>query len=199
LNSDSNLEKAAAVTPAVTNGEVAVTNGEVGDSNDPDGDSNDPAAVTANPLNNKDGDGSDASDGIFPNSAGGGAEAGVYELGPAPPGERCFRCGKAGGVNRIKHGGGVDLLHDGCVEPYLAAQADPPVKVPDLGPDTLDEHGEPLAASVPFMITQAQKRLLRAYGYSDEDITHLTPQQAREILADEHGELREAASRDNEG
>jgi hypothetical protein len=59
---------------------------------------------------------------------------------------------------------------------------DPPVKLPDLGPDPLDEHGAPRAASVRFMLTQDKKRRLRAYGYSDEEIAHLTPQRAHEIL-----------------
>jgi hypothetical protein len=66
----------------------------------------------------------------------------------------------------------------------------PPVTVmdgPPAGPDPLDEHGAPLAASVPFMLTQDRKRRLRAYGYSDEEIAHLTPQQAHEILTQEEG------------
>jgi hypothetical protein len=49
----------------------------------------------------------------------------------------------------------------------------------------MDEHGVPLAASVPLMITQDMKRRLHAYGYSDEEIVHLTPQRAHEILAQE--------------
>jgi hypothetical protein len=109
--------------------------------------------------------------------------AASYEvLGPAPPGERCFRCGKGGGVKRIKHGGEVDLLHEGCARDLLAATANPSIKLPDLGPDPLDEHGAPRAASVPFMLTQDMKRRLRAYGYSDAEIAQLTPQQAHEIL-----------------
>jgi hypothetical protein len=63
--------------------------------------------------------------------------------------------------------------------------ADPPVKLPDLGPDPFDEHGAPRAASVPFMLTQDMKRRLRALGYSDEEVAHFTPQQAHEILAQE--------------
>jgi hypothetical protein len=38
-------------------------------------------------------------------------------------------------------------------------------------------------ASVPFMLTNEMKRRLRICGYSDEQIAHLTPQQAHEILA----------------
>src|SRR5262249_44645256 len=67
----------------------------------------------------------------------------------------------------------------------MAATANPAVKLPDLGPDPLNDHGAPRAASVPFMLTQDMKRRLRAYGYSDEEIAHLTPQQAHEILARE--------------
>jgi putative DNA primase/helicase len=111
-----------------------------------------------------------------------------YEvLGPAPGGERCTLCGSGGGVERIKHRGRVNLWHPACADRYLAAMADPPVKVPDLGPDPLDENGAPRAASVPFMLTQDMKRRLRAYDYSDEEIAHLTPQQAHEILAKEEG------------
>jgi hypothetical protein len=54
---------------------------------------------------------------------------------------------------------------------------------PAVGPDPLDEHGAPRVASVPFMVTLEMKRGLRALGYSDEQITHLRPQQAHEILA----------------
>jgi hypothetical protein len=109
-----------------------------------------------------------------------------YEvIEPASAGEKCFRCGKSGGVMQIKHGGEVNLFHPDCADFHFAARVDPPVKVPDLGPDPYDDHGAPRAGSVPFMITQAQKRLLRAHGYSDEDIANLTPQQAHEILTQE--------------
>ncbi|HEY2527778.1 MAG TPA: AAA family ATPase [Xanthobacteraceae bacterium] len=64
-------------------------------------------------------------------------------LGPAPPGERCTLCGKGSDVKRIKRGGAVNLLHEYCAGRYLAARADPLVKLPDLGPDTLDDHGRP--------------------------------------------------------
>jgi hypothetical protein len=40
-------------------------------------------------------------------------------------------------------------------------------------------------ASVPFMITQAQKVELRARGYSDEQVRDMTPQEAHAILASE--------------
>jgi hypothetical protein len=81
----------------------------------------------------------------FPTSAGRATKAASYEvLGPAPPGERCVRCAKGSGVKRIKHGGEVDLLHEGCASDLLAAIANPPVKLPDPGPDPLDEHGAPL-------------------------------------------------------
>ncbi len=126
-------------------------------------------------------------DGVnFPTHAGRATEPASYEvLGPAPPGERCVRCGKSSGVKRIKHGSEVDLLHEGCARDLSAAMANPTVKLPDLGPDPLDEHGAPRTASVPFMLTQEMKRGLRAYGYSDEEVAHLTPQQAHEILVQE--------------
>jgi hypothetical protein len=113
-------------------------------------------------------------------------EPAPYEvLGPAPPGERCVCCGKGSGVKRIKRGGEVDLLHEGCARDLSAATANPPVKLPDLGPDALDEHGAQRAASLPFALTQDMKRRLRAHGYSDEQIAHLAPHQAHEILAQE--------------
>jgi hypothetical protein len=40
----------------------------------------------------------------------------------------------------------VNLWHPTCANRYRAALADPPVKVPELPPDPLDEHGAPLAA-----------------------------------------------------
>ena len=49
--------------------------------------------------------------------------------------------GRGGG-----HGGQVNLWHPACADRYLAAMADPPVKLPELPPDLLDEHGAPLAA-----------------------------------------------------
>jgi hypothetical protein len=55
-------------------------------------------------------------------------------------------------------------------------------------PGTVDPRGASGAsgaASVPFMLTLDMKRRLRAYDYSDEEIAHLTPQQAHEILAEE--------------
>jgi hypothetical protein len=63
-------------------------------------------------------------------------------LGPAAPG----LCAKGGDVARIRHGSRVSIWHPACADRYLAAMADPPVKVPELRPDALDEHGAPLAA-----------------------------------------------------
>jgi hypothetical protein len=37
-------------------------------------------------------------------------------------------------------------------------------------------------ASVPFMITQAQKARLRDLGYSDEAISAMTPEEAHRLL-----------------
>jgi hypothetical protein len=55
-----------------------------------------------------------------------------YEvLGSAPAGERCDACGSAGGVNRIKLDGTEYVLHVACADSYLAAMADPPVKIPE--------------------------------------------------------------------
>jgi hypothetical protein len=181
-NSLNDIEKVASRHRAVTDEEAAVTS----DSSGSDADGDDGATVTANPLKNKDGDGSDSSYGIFPNLTGRDTHPVLYEvLGSAPAGERCTVCGKGSGVKRIKHGGEVYLWHEDCGRRHLAAMADPPFKLPDLGPDPLDEHGAPRAASVPFMLTQDMKRRLRAYGYSDEEIAHLTPQRAHEILAQE--------------
>jgi hypothetical protein len=64
FNSDTDLEKAARGHHVVTDQEASVTC----DGKDSDSDSNDLAA-TPNRLKNKDGDGSDGSDGIFPNSS----------------------------------------------------------------------------------------------------------------------------------
>jgi hypothetical protein len=140
-NNPNDLEKTARRHRAVTDEEAAVT----GDSSDSDGDGDDGATVTANPLKNKDGDGSDDSDGIIHDLTGRDTEPGLYEvLGPAPGGGRCFLCGK-GGPQQIKHRGQVNLWHQDCADRYLAAMIDPPVKVPALSPDLLDEHGALLA------------------------------------------------------
>jgi hypothetical protein len=73
-------------------------------------------------------------------------------LGPAGAGQRCIGCGSGiGAVKRIKFAsedGAVDL-HVPCAEKRVAAWADPPVKIPDLGPDPLDEHGTPRPAARP--------------------------------------------------
>jgi hypothetical protein len=60
----------------------------------------------------------------FRTHAGRATEPASYEvLGPAPSGERCVYCGKGSGVKRIKHGGEVDLLHEGCARNHLVAMA----------------------------------------------------------------------------
>jgi hypothetical protein len=41
---------------------------------------------------------------------------------------------------------------------------------------------EDTVASVPFMLTRDLKRRLRVCGYSDEQIAHMTPQEAHDIL-----------------
>jgi hypothetical protein len=63
-------------------------------------------------------------------------------LGPAPAGERCVGCGK-GAAERIRYRGGVDAWHEACVQAHIAALANPPVQLPDLGPDPPDEYGAP--------------------------------------------------------
>jgi hypothetical protein len=65
-NSLNDLEESACRHRAVIVEEATVT----GDGSDNDGDGDDGATVTANPLKNKDGDGRDGSDGIFPNLTG---------------------------------------------------------------------------------------------------------------------------------
>jgi hypothetical protein len=64
-------------------------------------------------------------------------------VGSAPPGTRCTRCGKAGGVTLIKRGTAVDPWHVDCLREYQAVMADSSFELPDLGPDPLDEHGVP--------------------------------------------------------
>jgi hypothetical protein len=65
----------------------------------------------------------------------------------------------------------------------------PVVEVPDLGPDPLDEHNAPGAAqdqgtvaAVKLMITRADKARLRERGFTDQDIAHMTPQDAQAVL-----------------
>ena len=65
-NSLNDLEETACRHRAVTDDEATVT----GDGSGSNGDGDDGAIVTANPLKNKDGDGRDGSDGIFPNLTG---------------------------------------------------------------------------------------------------------------------------------
>src|SRR4029077_3671986 len=66
FNSLNDLERTACRRRAVTGEEATVAS----DGSDSNGDGHDRANVTANPLNNKDGDGSDGSDAIFPNLTG---------------------------------------------------------------------------------------------------------------------------------
>jgi hypothetical protein len=61
-------------------------------------------------------------------SGGEGAGSAYEVIAPAPAGKRCVRCGEGSGVRRvqwIEHAGGVDLLHEDCAEPYLAADGQP--------------------------------------------------------------------------
>jgi hypothetical protein len=136
----------------------------------------------------------DAADTVvnFPTHTDGAPSPTSYEeLGPAPPGERCIHCGAGNGVKRIRHSGRVDTLHPACVDRYLAAPADPQAKVPGRPPDPLDEHSSPAAPSsapsfggIPFMITLEMKARLRLRGFTDDDIVHMRPQQAMDILAE---------------
>jgi hypothetical protein len=97
-------------------------------------------------VKNKDREGSDSSDGIFPNLTGRDSDSGLYEvLGSAPAGERCAVCGKGSGVKWIEHGGEVGLWDEDCGRGHLASMADPSIKLADLGPEPLDEHGALLA------------------------------------------------------
>jgi hypothetical protein len=117
----------------------------------------------------------------------GDAEPAPYKvLGPAGLGGRCLSCGSGVGAKKVLLNGKVEIWHPSCVERHLTAMANPPVTLPDLGPDHLDEHGAPrTAASMPFMVTQDMKHRLRTLGYSDEQIAHLKPKQAHDILAQE--------------
>ncbi|UGY13192.1 hypothetical protein HAP48_0031975 [Bradyrhizobium septentrionale] len=38
------------------------------------------------------------------------------------------------------------------------------------------------SAQVPFMITQAQKEALRQKGFDDDQIAHMTPEKAHQLL-----------------
>jgi RecA-family ATPase len=72
----------------------------------------------------------------------------AYEVvGSAPPGTRCIRCGKGRGVALIRQGAAVDPFHEQCWKERLEAAeaASSFFKLPDLGPDPLDEHGKPIA------------------------------------------------------
>lgn len=98
-----------------------------------------------------------------------------YEvLGSAPAGERCTVCGKGGGVKRITHGGEVDLWHEDCGRGHLAAMADPPFKLPDLGPDPLDGHGAPPAAHT----SPSAKREQRLSPYTIHELANWYEEEA---------------------
>jgi len=110
-----------------------------------------------------------------------------------PPLMPCAHCGRADGdvyrMNDLSRGTSFDpssgaprscpvvYLHEACAQPFFAARA---TGLPGQG----NGQGERTTASVVrFMITQEVKRRLRICGYSDEQIAHLTPQQAHGILA----------------
>jgi len=121
--------------------------------------------VRTNTSKNKPSDDVDGSDANFPTDTGGGGEPGFYEvLGAAPPGERCTLCGRGRGVERIRHRGRVNLWHPACTDRRLAALADPPVKLPELPPDPLDEHGAPLAARTPSAESPHPENAVEAEG-----------------------------------
>jgi hypothetical protein len=115
----------------------------------------------------------------------GDAEPAPYKvLGPAGLGGRCLSCDSGVGAKKVLLNGKVEIWHPACVERHLASMAEPPVTLSDLGPDHWDEDGAPrTTASMPFMVTQDMKHRLRALGYSNEQIAHLKPEQANEILA----------------
>lgn len=102
----------------------------------------------------------------------------------------CIHCGIAdGSVFKIKDGrlrkgqGHSEALHEGCAEDWYTGKPAP--KTQPLSPEPslgVGDHSAPETASVPFMVTQEMKHRLRLYGYSDDAIRHLTPQQAQEIL-----------------
>jgi hypothetical protein len=104
-NSDNDLDGDGNDGAAVTVGELAVTN----DGSDGDGDSNKNATVTANPLKNKDGDGSDGRDGIFPNLTGRHV---------------CAQChGVPDGKERpVAYGGETIWLHAECERFFIQAK-----------------------------------------------------------------------------
>jgi hypothetical protein len=88
--------------------------------------------------------------GRVPQPAGRAAEPAPYKvLGPAGLGGRCALCGSGVGRRVPKflpcRAAGPSL--PACADKYLAAMADPPVKLPYLGPDPLAEHGRPRAAA----------------------------------------------------
>jgi hypothetical protein len=53
------------------------------------------------------------------------------------------------------------------------------VTAPPASKTTLNDER---SAQVPFMITQAQKEALRAKGFEDDQIAHMTPEKAHQLL-----------------
>jgi hypothetical protein len=52
-----------------------------------------------------------------------------------------------------------------------------------FGPSDKGTSAAPTTAAMPFMLTAAHKRELRALGYTDEEIREMTPQKGHDILA----------------
>jgi hypothetical protein len=67
----------------------------------------------------------------FPAQSAGATKPAPYEVtGRAPIGQRCALCGNGiGDVRQIRHGGWVHIWHPACADRYVAAQADPAVKI----------------------------------------------------------------------
>jgi hypothetical protein len=133
-------------------------------------------------------------------------------VGPAGI-QRCALCDKSGRASRFRVNGEEYVWHDHCATPEniiaavrrkggsfdsdgnpdLRGVSDPAavaalIAAVSINVVAIREAGtgtDPQPASVPFMLTQNMKRRLRDRGYSDEQITQLTPQQAHEILAHE--------------
>jgi hypothetical protein len=76
--------------------------------------------------------------------------------------------------------------HDNNVVPVDFGGKQRNAKIPDKGNrQEKTENDAPTVASVPFMLTLTlrQKEELRALGYSDEQIHHMTPEQGQSLLA----------------
>jgi hypothetical protein len=187
-NGLNNLDKDKCRHDAVTDEANAVTTDEaapVSDGIDGSSDGIDGDAVIANQLNNKGNDGNDGSDGISHTFTGRRGRDSHKVVGDCPQHWPCVRCGENGNGEKgpvqkieLNHAGAAaQILHSECAAKWFNGSDEndvPPV----------DERGAP-CGGIPFMVTAAQKRLLRAYGYSDEEIANLAPQQAHEILAQE--------------